>query len=664
MARSARPDGGALAIVPSGPEVHEAPDVRVGTEVLEGVVRAAGHGTGGVRVMVSGAAKEVLSDELGHFRIDGLRPGRHALRALGESLGLYRDGIDVPAEGGKPIDLTLAPAPALHGRVVDEKGAPLAGAELTLREGLFAPLPRAETSDASGAFRFPSVVAGRYLLGVAADGFVPSVQPARAPQPGGLVVKLTRGATLVGDVIDEAGRPVAGARVSTVKDDGWSSAEVAARTDSPLAGGPLLEPSGELGVVRGPIPYPPLDGPIIGATSPAPSSIAPAAGAPHAPKAIGAGSVLTDLMGHFRLGDLAPGTVIVVVSHPAYIDTRSANVELAAQAAATIRLTMRAALTLRGHVSDGSGGAVSGAELWLGGQLAGTSDKRGRFELRRLTGTVEVEVRARGHAPARRRVDPRSENDVELVLGLAAEKVSGVILDSRGQPVAGARVILEGREGPPIQLVTDANGEFTATPSPPSPIKVRATHGEHLPAEQANVMPGDDVRLTLASGGVIEGEVMDDRGALPSGVKLFVDDASGARRTGSADRMGRFRIAGLAPGGATLGVEAPSYVPVRTSVDLPAADIAGEVVLRGIRFTLVEAGTVMGSVRDRWGAPVVGAQVEGGGNQARTDASGHFSLGNVAIGRVEVSARAGGGEVSEPVTVQRGRAANVDLRMP
>ena len=66
-------------------------------------------------------------------------------------------------------------------------------------------------------------------------------------------------------------------------------------------------------------------------------------------------------------------------------------------------------------------------------------------------------------------------------------------------------------------------------------------------------------------------------------------------------------------------------------------------MLRDIRFALLEAGTIAGSVRDERGLPVVGAVVEAAGMRARTDNAGRFRLDGVPVGSTEVWARGAGG---------------------
>jgi hypothetical protein len=264
-------------------------------------------------------------------------------------------------------------------------------------------------------------------------------------------------------------------------------------------------------------------------------------------------------------------------------------------------------------------------------------------------------------------VDPAAEPEVQLQLGAVAQRLAGVVVDGRGLPVAGARITVEAETGAlPGErrtAVSDRRGGFEVAGCPPGPLRVVVTHGEHLRTTVLGAQTGDDLRVALSPGGVVEGEVVAERGGSAPGARVVLVDATGERRSGAVDALGRFRIAGCAPGPATVTAEAPGLLPATAPVDLPEADFAGDVVLRDLRFALVEAGSIAGTVTDDKGLPVVGASVESGGVRLRTDESGRFRLSPVPVGRVEVIAKSAVGEASDTITVERGRAAKLDLRL-
>src|SRR5207253_1465534 len=143
---------------------------------------------------------------------------------------------------------------------------------------------------------------------------------------------------------------------------------------------------------------------------------------------------------------------------------------------------------------------------------------------------------------------------------------------------------------------------------PPGPFTVRVSEGEHLRSRLVGVTLGDDLRITLVPGGVVEGEVVAGSGGALRGARITLVDAAGERHTATVDGAGRFRVAGCAGGAATVTAEAPGCVTATATVELAAADWPGEVVLRDVRFALLEAGHIAGTVLDARGLPVAGAE--------------------------------------------------------
>jgi protocatechuate 3,4-dioxygenase beta subunit len=639
-----------------------------------GEVRYGGHGVGGARVTVGGAdgrRREAETDARGAFAFPGLRAGRYAVRAVaaqhGVDLAAYRDSVEV-GKGAGALPLLLTKAPAVAGRVVADGDAPLAGVDVTLSEGPFSPLPRRVRTDGEGRFRIAAVLPGHYQLGAGAPGYVGASlhlatsaiavpgadMPGPGPQARGglppLVIRLARGAVLGGEVLDEDQRPIAGARISLVRADGPAAPELP--PPGGLPGAPSIEPAGELGVVHATIPYPPLQPPTeLGA------------GGPTADGASAPGGVVTDGRGRFRIGDLLAGKVVVRVTHAAWLEGRSDEVMLLPGVERAVRVVLHRGQLLRGRVLGNRGAAVSGAELWIDGALATVTDEGGRFELRRLAGSVEVEVRARGHAPARRSIDPATEPEVDLQLGEPTERLSGVVVDGRGFPVVGARVVIEAAGGERRSAATDRVGGFQVEGCPGGPLVVRVSQGEHLKSTVVGVVPGDDLRITLVSGGVVEGEVVEERGAVPRGGRVTIEDSLGERRSTTVDANGRFRVGGCAPGPATVRAEAPGCLPAAAPVELAGADYPGEVVLRDLRFALLPSGSVAGTVLDDRGLPVAGADVGVGAARTRTDAAGRFRVGPLPLGRVAVTASSAVGKASDSVVIERGRGAEIELRL-
>ena len=190
-------------------------------------------------------------------------------------------------------------------------------------------------------------------------------------------------------------------------------------------------------------------------------------------------------------------------------------------------------------------------------------------------------------------------------------------------------------------------------------LRVRATHDEHPPAVAEHVRVGEPLRLALRPGAGVEGEVRDARTAnVPKGVVVTVE-LDGFERRATLDARGRFRLLGCAPGRANLRVTAPGYVPLVQAIDLPAGEWSREITARDLRLQLQPGGLVSGLVRDERGLPKAGVEVSAGEARVSTDATGHFRLGPLAAGPIDLRA----GSATARVFIDPGREATIELSL-
>lgn len=195
----------------------------------------------------------VRCDEEGRFALPALG-GWFMAAARAEGLvpltGLLGIWGERPEESASQFVLVLASAREVRGRVVDERGRSVEGAEITLSAHELPPFaaqspdqlvePRAAfeataRTGPDGVYTFPAAPATRLSLAVVHPRHLPwhgRVEHDAAPE----LVTLRRGASVSGFVRDEEGAPVAGASVRA-----WHSDRQPTRVETGASGEFLLE---------------------------------------------------------------------------------------------------------------------------------------------------------------------------------------------------------------------------------------------------------------------------------------------------------------------------------------------------------------------------------------------------------------------------------------
>lgn len=149
------------------------------------------------------AIHDVKTGDDGRFRITGLRPGAYELAAQAPERSSRAPtvvGLGV-AEQISDVEILVGSAPVVRGIVVDESGAPVAGAEVNAFGG-----PGSDanaTSDAKGSFVLEGLAPGRYMVMARSDAFVPDGTTAielAAKDVDGVKVKVKHGLRIKGHV--------------------------------------------------------------------------------------------------------------------------------------------------------------------------------------------------------------------------------------------------------------------------------------------------------------------------------------------------------------------------------------------------------------------------------------------------------------------------------
>ncbi len=588
------------------------------------------------------------ADADGGYLLEGLDAGRWTLSVWPTpDTEVCVGGLDLP--GLDRFDIRLPAGGRVLGTVLDDAtGAPVPGALVTLRtDGAgFLDDSAATRTDPDGRFsldHLPPDVPNITGFSVTATGFLDfpdgrsePVVPEAALFPGtadGIVVRLRRGAAVVGRVLDPEGRPVPGARVSLF---------------SSIGGGES------------------------GFSTPA----------------------LADVEGRWRLEPVEPGTGILLVAAPGFcqeefpadpaaaLSTGTApaswTVEVPASGEARKDLVLSRGGAIEGTVVDADGAPMAGAAIschpegrWDELGTAGPSDGEGRFRVAGVPSGRALEV----SASLPDRPDGRSEpltlgpgetkRDLRIVLPAPAA-LAGILRREDGTPLRAPRLRIV--DGEPEDGALDPMILGMAAYRPVAPDGSFRVEGLDagtwtLAAEDEGcalavgpvVVLGEgerreELEAILPAGMSIAGRVVDGKGApLPGAVVLVarvfekystasvLSDLHAPAASAITGEDGAFRKEGLPPGPHSVTVRADGTR--ERSVETPAgtADL----------LIVMESGfSVAGRVVDAEdGRPVAGVRVTArprgprGFSEARETVSGgngEFLLDGLPEGGVDL----------------------------
>jgi len=547
----------------------------------------------------------------GEFTFDVLPHGTYDLVATRE--GAAPVEVDAVRTGDTGVLVTLVPGAELVGTVAAKDGGalegilvrllprtdldslPIPGIGNSLREltAVFEKPLEART-DARGVFRLREVMPGSYHLQIEASGYLPVERDLEARAD--TVVDLGRfeldpGRSVYGRVVDQGGRPVAGATVSAF----------------PARDGFTFDIMAEMEVKH---------------------------------------RTETGENGQFVLPGLAEKKYELTATAPGY---GSASVEDVDPGTGT-KLVLSPGWDIRGRVVDGSTGEpIPGARVRAGGVEADT-DRGGTFELldaapgedapafvgRRTGGDryVRVVTKHPDFVTDRHRFERDDVERGELVVEMRRRPVvQGTVRDAEGEPVTGAVVLaVPPGEAPEFfsdnlftaGSVTDLEGRYRLRVGTlGEDIRVKAVHPQYAVAysDDLNLRGGEapaSVDLVLTTGGVVSGTVTD--GTYPlSGVEVRLGRRSeedeqrmmlamfgipaGGRRT-STDENGQYRFEQVAAG--AYEVEAKGVHFADSAVEPLDLGAGGETV---VDFVLDPGGVIHGTVVDGGGRPLAGARV-------------------------------------------------------
>lgn len=350
----------------------------------------------------------------------------------------------------------------------------------------------------------------------------------------------------------------------------------------------------------------------------------------------------TDGAGAFAFEHVGGWRVRVVADHGSDGVVTSAALRVAPEQSLELTLVLSPAGAVRGSVVDAQGHPIAGAVVSVDGLpwiVSASSDAQGVFALMTVPDEAKSLVAvARGFRTAHASIAAR-EDDRELVVRIVmtgANPVAGRVLDDAGNAI-GASVVACEETAAEARVQSGADGSFELPASAIGCTAV-AEHPEFGPSSPQVVVEGQKLILRLATGGTVQGVVVDESGAAVTPFTVGIESFTPLRGRGGGPRgshnyddpSGAFRWEKLAPGSYVLSASAAGKPPSRSA----PVDVQAGATTSGVRIVLAKGGVIVGRVADPGGAAVAGADLHFDAVSgvleskaaATTDGSGRYRL--------------------------------------
>lgn len=530
---------------------------------------------------------ETTSNSDGTYQLDGLEEVHYDVVALAaDHSPLTRTWVR-PSKTG--VDFPLPEGSVLTGVVMDLGGAPVEAASVSI-------FPEIDTQDivkvvehkarpplvkeitgTDGRYEIRSVGQGIYNLLIQAEGYQPlpsaklRIGPGENP-PRNFTLK--PGLVIAGEVVDEQGQPIVGARVRPMK---------------------LNDPQDRS----------------------APINIS-----------FEDGSQETDENGAFSFNSLVSGGYNLLVWHD---DFASQQVKRVSVGTTTLRVTLQRGSAMSGQVvMAGTGQPLEGARVLVNDLMdvkkEGISDENGNFLVSGLSGkrgNTFVTVHAEGYARLSNQTvviprDSELKNQVFELQPIAV--VVGTVVDGGGNPVVSARVTARrpnpktGYPVPAGSAVSNEDGRFAIELEAGPNTTLTAVSSQYLEVESDpfTIQPGEKLEvapLTLSLGGTLQGKVVNEQGEPVQGVMVSVRTESETEfsygKAATTDRKGEFSLHGLQAGKIDVQAKHGQYLEAIQ----PDIVIREGLINGGVQIVLEQGNRLAGTVVDGDGKAVQGATI-------------------------------------------------------
>jgi hypothetical protein len=238
------------------------------------------------------------------------------------------------------------------------------------------------------------------------------------------------------------------------------------------------------------------------------------------------------------------------------------------------------------------------------------TDEEGRYAIHRIGESANrLSVWARGFEATTMPSsgEPMILRDVHLK---AAAAIRGVVVDSLGRPVEGARVSAcqdKEQEG----AISGRSGVF-ALPATTAGCTVSASHPRFATSRSTLIEGGRSLTVRLGTGGAIEGMAVDEHGKPLGAFSLTIasfepaegEPQSSSRSGETHDELrGTFRFDDLTPGTYVIAVTAEGHAAAQSS----PIEVGRGRVVRGIRISVGEEQSVQVGEGEEAPAPADGS---------------------------------------------------------
>lgn len=575
-----------IGVVPGGAPLRLV--LQSGKEI-DGVLRKRGKAVAGGVVHIGGPGmfpqRAQTAERNGRFRIGGLQLGMYELIAVAPGLSSgFVDHIHLDSdtkEDAHTVDLDMKPAPVVTLRFRGRRSSSEVESGVVTIASRPAHVLALNALIHDGEATIDFLPPGEYWIRVRTPGFMPHEGRFWVTKDGGEIeLHLKRGASIEGEVLDQANNPIRGARVRAVVE-----------TES---GGHYDLNNGVFEVFHR-LARP--DGtPFWWPTS----------------------SYSTDRQGRFEISGVPEGEVTLVVAHQGHATgmSRPLTVQHDEQYHG-IRVVLENGHALRGRVEDEKGGPLSGTSVsvapsvlpaWVAGQNVLT-DRSGGFAFEDLPASVKLTVRHPDYGVVTEQLElgPKGkDNHVVRMKTMRHREYSGRVMRTQRGAAKDARVwFMSGSSHVPVcSAVADNKGQFTATDCTAQPDGIIIYLEGYAPLIKELINPDTPRDWVLRAGGELD--VVSQR--QPVHVRVDADfylPSHAARNTSfDLDRWERHTIQRLAPGNYTVTCSADGYAPSKTHVRVEQDKRAEVACPHPQRIAQQELVVV-----DKKGSPVEGAEV-------------------------------------------------------